>query len=223
MAKHLKALLSADRVFGFRRHFFIPDDVHLSLVTESIIDMEKTDESTIIFSLLSIAEGGVYFPIYPFLRTVLRHWGLIPSQPNVNFYRIIMGIVELNRRLRLNLGIPAIRHCNALAKSSGRQGHYFLRATDTNHHLVTMLASSGKRVDDVMVVVQGNWEFGEGEDRLNPVPRRKGEPGRAAHILLRYKPTYATFSATDNIPIPRGKQQPRTSKILGRLVLKLQI
>ncbi|GMP42092.1 hypothetical protein CsSME_00011949 [Camellia sinensis var. sinensis] len=88
-----------------------------------------------------------------------------------------MGVIELNRRLRINLGIPAIRHCYALAKSSGRLGQYFLRAKDTDHHLITMLASSGKRVDDVMVNVQGNWEFGEGEDHLDPIPRRKGDPG----------------------------------------------
>ncbi|GMP68674.1 hypothetical protein CsSME_00028216 [Camellia sinensis var. sinensis] len=85
-----------------------------------------------------------------------------------------MGIVELNRHLRIDLGIPAIRHCYALAKSSGRLGRYFLRAKDTDHHLVTMLASSGKRVDDVMVNIRGNWEFGEGEDRLDPIPRWRG-------------------------------------------------
>ena len=30
--------------------------------------------------------------------------------------------------------------------------------------------------------------------------------GRAAHILLRYEPTYTTFSAADGIPIPSGDQ-----------------
>ena len=74
----------------------------------------------------------------------------------MNFFRIIKGIIELSHRLRINLGIPAIRHCYVLAKSISRLGRYFLRAKDTDHHLVTMLASSGKRVDDVMVVVQGN-------------------------------------------------------------------
>ncbi|GMP47899.1 hypothetical protein CsSME_00015451 [Camellia sinensis var. sinensis] len=108
MAKHLRALLSAERVSGFHRYFSIPDDVHLSLLAENVINIERTDKNTIVFPLLSIAEGG---------------W------------------------------------------------RYFLRAKDTDHHLVTMLASSGKRIDDVMVVVRGNWEFGEGEDRQDPVPR----------------------------------------------------
>ncbi|GMP65939.1 hypothetical protein CsSME_00026515 [Camellia sinensis var. sinensis] len=79
MAKHLKALLSADRVFGFRCHFSILDDIHLSLVAKSLVDMERTDESTIIFPLPSVAEGGVRFLLHSFLRAILRHWGLIPS------------------------------------------------------------------------------------------------------------------------------------------------
>ncbi|GMP41767.1 hypothetical protein CsSME_00011742 [Camellia sinensis var. sinensis] len=179
MAKHLRDLLSAERVSDFCRHFSVPNDVHLSLLAENVIDTERTDESIIVFPLLSIAKGG---------------------------------------------------------------GRYFLRGKDTDHHLVTMLTSSGKRVDDVMVVVRGNWEFGDGEDRQDPVPRRRGEPGgrnnlkkvlistddailaqiktalqffgrpnlqkqgRAAHILLRYEPTYTTFSAAENILIPRGEQ-----------------
>ena len=95
----------------------------------------------------------------------------------MNFFRIIMRVIALSYRLRINLGIPAIRHCYALAKSSGRHGRFFLRAKDIDHQLITMLSSSGKRVDDVMVVVQGNWEFGEGEDHVNPIPRRRGELG----------------------------------------------
>ena len=118
--------------------------------------MEREDQNSIVFRFLSIAEGRVRFPLHLFLRAVLRYWGLIPSQPNVNFFRIVMGIVELNRCLRIDLGISAIRHCYALAKSFSRLGRYFLRAKDTDHYLVTMLASSGKRVDGVMVNVRGN-------------------------------------------------------------------
>ena len=95
-----------------------------------------------------------------------------------------MGVIALNRRLRINLGIPAIRHCYALAKSSGRHGRFFLRAKDIDHQLITMLSSSGKQVDDVMVVVQGNWEFGEGEDHVDPIPRRRGS--QVADCLLAF-------------------------------------
>ena len=101
MAKHLKDPLSEGRISGFRRHFSIPDDVLLSLVTDSTLDMEMEDPNTIVFPLLSIAEGGVRFPLHPLLRAVLRHWSLILSQPNVNFFRIITWVIELNRRLSI--------------------------------------------------------------------------------------------------------------------------
>ena len=55
-------------------------------MADDTLDMEMEDENTIVFPLLSIAEGGVRFPLHPFLRAVLRHWDLIPSQPNVNFF-----------------------------------------------------------------------------------------------------------------------------------------
>ncbi|KAF5933540.1 hypothetical protein HYC85_029711 [Camellia sinensis] len=210
MAKHLKDLLSSDRIAGFKRHFSIPDDVRLSLV-------KREDETTIVFPLLSIAEGGVRFPLHPFLRVVLHHWGLILSQPNVNFFRITMGVIALNRRLRFNLGIPAIRHCYALAKSSGQHGRFFLRANDIDHQLITTLSSFGKRVDDVMVVVQGRnlkkvlsstdgAVLSDIEVALKYFGRRSlQQQGRAAHILLRYEPTYTTFSAAENIPVPEGE------------------
>ncbi|GMP92442.1 hypothetical protein CsSME_00042665 [Camellia sinensis var. sinensis] len=82
-----------------------------------------------------------------------------------------------------------------------------------------MLASSGKRVNDVMVIVRGNdlkKVFVSTDDavlaKIKTALQFFGRPnlqkqGRAAHILLRYEPTYATFSAADNISIPRAEQQ----------------
>ncbi|KAF5931794.1 hypothetical protein HYC85_027965 [Camellia sinensis] len=168
------------RIAGFKRHFSIPDDIHLSIVADSTLDMEREDETTIVFPILSIVKA-------------------------------------LNRCLRINLGIPAIRHCYALAKSSGRHGRFFLRAKDVDHQRITMLSSSGKRVDDVMVVVQGrNLKkvlsstdgaiLSDIEAALKYFGRRSlQKQGRAAHILLHYEPTYTTFSAAENIPVPEGE------------------
>ncbi|GMP62920.1 hypothetical protein CsSME_00024836 [Camellia sinensis var. sinensis] len=47
-----------------------------------------------------------------------------------------MGIVELNRRLSLYLGIPAIRHCYVMAKSTGRQGNDLKRALPSMDEVV---------------------------------------------------------------------------------------
>ncbi|GMP95012.1 hypothetical protein CsSME_00044235 [Camellia sinensis var. sinensis] len=95
-----------------------------------------------------------------------------------------MGIIALNRRLRINFGIPAIRHCYALAKSSGRHGpsfsrpHGFARAWND---LKKVLTSTN---DAVLSEIKG----------------------RVAHVLLRYDPTYMTFSAAENIPVSKGEE-----------------
>ncbi|GMP99884.1 hypothetical protein CsSME_00047193 [Camellia sinensis var. sinensis] len=95
-----------------------------------------------------------------------------------------MGIIALNHRLRINLGIPAIRHCYALAKSSGWHGSSFSRPRGfacAGNNLKKVLTSTN---DAVLSEIKG----------------------RAAHVLLRYKPTYTTFSTAENIPVPKGEE-----------------
>ncbi|GMP23807.1 hypothetical protein CsSME_00001277 [Camellia sinensis var. sinensis] len=109
-----------------------------------------------------------------------------------------MGIIALNRRLRLNLGIPAIRHCYALAKSSGRHGlsfsgpHGFACA---GNNLKKVLTSTD---DAVLLEIKVALKY-FGRPSLQ-------KQGRAAHVLLRYKPTCTTFSAAENIPILKGEE-----------------
>ena len=95
MAKHLKDLLAEGRVSGFRRHFSIPDEVHLSLVMDNTLDMKREDQNSIVFPLLSIAEGGGRFPLHPFLRVVLRYWGLIPSLTRILYNSSPSTLVSL--------------------------------------------------------------------------------------------------------------------------------
>ncbi|GMP80494.1 hypothetical protein CsSME_00035572 [Camellia sinensis var. sinensis] len=77
-----------------------------------------------------------------------------------------------------------------------------------------MLARSSKKVDDVMVTVRGNdlkRALSSADeavlDQVKTILNYKGRAnlqgqGRAAHVLLRYDPTYSTFSTADNIPVP---------------------
>ncbi|GMP81736.1 hypothetical protein CsSME_00036349 [Camellia sinensis var. sinensis] len=106
-----------------------------------------------------------------------------------------------------------------MVKSTDQQGRYFLRAKDVDHHLVTILASSGKKVDDVMVIVRGNdlkralTSADEAIlEQVETVLNYKGCANlqgqeRTAYILLRYDPTYSTFSVADNIPMPAHEWQ----------------
>ncbi|GMP73308.1 hypothetical protein CsSME_00031097 [Camellia sinensis var. sinensis] len=95
--------------------------------------MEREDESTIVFPLLSIAESGVHFPLHPFLRAILRYWGSDLKRVLVSDDDVVLAEIKIVLQF---VGRPNL---------------------------------------------QEQW--------------------RAAHILLRYKPTYTTFSAADNISI----------------------
>ncbi|GMP25951.1 hypothetical protein CsSME_00002593 [Camellia sinensis var. sinensis] len=81
-----------------------------------------------------------------------------------------------------------------------------------------MLASSGKRVDDVMVLASNDLKkliTSEDEAVLAQIKTTleytglenlEGQ-GRVAHILLRYDPSYLTCAVANHILIPKGKQQ----------------
>ncbi|GMP93774.1 hypothetical protein CsSME_00043478 [Camellia sinensis var. sinensis] len=109
-----------------------------------------------------------------------------------------MGVIALNHRLRINLGIPAIRHCYALAKSSGQHGPSFSRPHDfacAGNDLKKVLTSTDDAVlSEIKVALK---YFGR------PSLQKQG---RVAHVLLRYEPTYTTFSAAENIPVPKGEE-----------------
>ncbi|GMP97479.1 hypothetical protein CsSME_00045715 [Camellia sinensis var. sinensis] len=82
-----------------------------------------------------------------------------------------------------------------------------------------MLASFGKRVDDVIVAVQGNnlkkCLSSRNEailDQIKAVLDFVSHPnlhrqGCTNHILLKYDPSCSTFTAANHIPTPRGEQQ----------------
>ena len=52
---------------------------------------------TAFFPLMSILEGGVRFPIDPFLLNSLRYYGLNPDQLPPNFYRVVSCVSRLNQ------------------------------------------------------------------------------------------------------------------------------
>ncbi|THG15318.1 hypothetical protein TEA_008786 [Camellia sinensis var. sinensis] len=87
---------------------------------------------------------------------------------------------------------------------------------------VKTVLEEAHRVDDVMVNVRGNWEFGEGNDRLDPILRRRGEPGNKLKkvltsvddaVLTEIKTTLKYFDC------PNVQKQGRAAHILLRYEL----
>lgn len=90
----------------FREEYGIPNDVLLELGAVETTPWGRLDQCP--FTVLSITEGGLRFPVNPLLCVFLRRTGLAPTQVSTNTYRIINGIHELNNRLGTNLGLAEI-------------------------------------------------------------------------------------------------------------------
>ena len=106
----------------FRRDYHIPDDVHLTLA-----DLDTTpwgNPGFVPFTLLSIVETGLRFPVQPLLYEFLRQTNLCPTQLSTNSYRIINGIVKLNRRAGLNLGLAELFHQYSIGSAENGWVYY---------------------------------------------------------------------------------------------------
>ena len=73
-----------------------------------------------------------------------------------NSFKIIMGVVELNRILGMNLGIHDIEDVYDLCKSGGGDSTYYLRANANRECIVNDLEDSNKYAGDDRLFVSGN-------------------------------------------------------------------
>ena len=127
--------------------------------------------------LVTVIKGGVRSPLHPLLRTCLRKWNLCPCQLMPNGFKIIMGVVELNRVLGINLGVHDIEDVYDLCKSVGGDNTYYLRARANQWCFVFELEDSYRYAVDDRLFVLGNWEFGASEkERIYRVPLGFGTP-----------------------------------------------
>ncbi len=106
--------------------------------------------------MVAVVEGGVRFPIDPFLADFLNYFSLSPTQVNPNIFRIVMGTVELNRRLGLELSTYDIVRTYILHRNSKTKS-YSLRPRDINFTLVNDLPNTNHGFDDDYLVVSGEW------------------------------------------------------------------
>ena len=77
-----------------------------------------------------------------------------------NDFKIIMGVVELNRILGINLSVHDIEDVYDLCKSGDV---YYLRVRAKRSGFVNALEDSNRYAGDDRLFVSGDWEFGESE------------------------------------------------------------
>uniref|UniRef100_A0A2N9IY35 Uncharacterized protein n=1 Tax=Fagus sylvatica TaxID=28930 RepID=A0A2N9IY35_FAGSY len=138
----------------FRHVYEIPNDVGLRYVHWSNALVPAA--GNLLIPVVAIVEGGVRFPMDPLLADFLDHLRLSPSQVNPNVFRIVMGTVELNRRLGLELGIHDILRTYILHHNSKTEA-YSLRPRDIDFTLVNGLPDTNRGFDEDYLIVSGEW------------------------------------------------------------------
>ena len=85
--------LEPDSYLDLYRKYKIPQAVALTPTDE---DNLQLGPNHIFLPILAIIEGGVRFPLHPFLCKFFHKLKLAPSQVTVNVFRTVMGIARLN-------------------------------------------------------------------------------------------------------------------------------
>lgn len=105
--------------------------------------------------MIAIVEGGLRFPLSPFLHRFLVQNRVAPSQLSSNVYRIINGMLKLNRRLGINLGHTELDYCYTVCNVGRDTYKIYLRVVDKSREIVKCIPSSSKGVNDVRLWVTG--------------------------------------------------------------------
>ena len=120
----------------FRRDYSVPNDVEVAYCHESEIALHGGANATF-FPLMSILEGGVKFPIDPFLLDTLRYYGLSPDQLPHNFYRVVSCVSRLNQTFGLQLDHYDINHMYNLCGK--KRSNYYLKVRNMKVRLISSL------------------------------------------------------------------------------------
>ncbi|KAK9987703.1 hypothetical protein SO802_027942 [Lithocarpus litseifolius] len=187
-------LSSRASLANFRATYNVPEDVNIAYCHEGDIDIQRRQgENTVFFPLMAILEGGVRFPVDPFILGTFRFYGLCPDQLPPNFYRVVSYVSRLNRLFGLQLNSHDINFMYSLC--GNLKSGYYLKTRDMRVRLISCLPDSNRNSAGEFVRVSGNWFAEELPCAFSP-----RDVGRYMHFvgqLLRFNLTVRLLTGLD--------------------------
>ena len=101
----------------FRRRFHIPADYILRVTDKKAHEPYSGFERLVVYK--DQMEGGLRFPLDPFVKAFLNRYNIAPGQLHPNGYRILTGYLELMHREKVEPNLDMFRHIYSLSKKKG--------------------------------------------------------------------------------------------------------
>jgi hypothetical protein len=143
-SKLARLVNSEESMVRFRQLYHVPPSIHLAYCHTDNIPVINRDE--ILLPIMAVVEGGVRFPLHPLLINFLQTVNASPSQVSVNLFKIIMGIVALNRLLGVNLTTREILYVYQYM-CLGEESRLLSLKSQVNEKLVNGLLDTNKGYD----------------------------------------------------------------------------
>ena len=124
-------------------------------------DLPPLNHDEIIIPVMGVVEGGIRFSLHSFLIEFLQTINISPCQFSINVFCIVMGVVALNRLLRVHLTPRDILYVYTyMCPCLDSRTSYHLKAWDINVKLVNNLTDSNRGYDNDFLLVLGKWFTG---------------------------------------------------------------
>ena len=104
-------------------------------------------------------ENGLRFPLHPFIKSVLQHFNVCPSQLSPNFWGVLVGLLVLFRDK--GLGVPSIALLlDLFSMKEASEGFLYISKRATTNPIISDLPSSHKHWKECYFFIGGrHWEY----------------------------------------------------------------